>query len=610
MPSPRTRRRNRRRNAWGTCLLAGILCAACQSSETKVEDIKVQAYEQRMTREQPFTLAPELTTIDAPPPVELTGQVAPTEPSLDAAMWTHLPDPDVAPEVLDRRLKTTRFSESIRREYEIIYQKTKKYILDIKRPQQFRLSLADALHRTLANNYQIKIDGYAPAIATAQIVQAEASFDTAFFANANRNNTDQLSPLIADNPTTRRLFETDTTIVNGGIRKLLATGATVTLTQAMTRTDNPGVIPNQFNPQWSTNFIAELRQPILRNFGIDFNRAQINISKNQRKINEQTFRATVIQALRDTEEAYWTLVAARRDVVISAEILAQAVLTYEQVKARGDFDAYKTLLSRSEANVKQREFDYIDAKNRVGTGEDRLLNLINDPDLPLSIDMEIIPLDSPATVPIVRDRFAAVQSALEHRPEIIQARHTVDTARLQLGIAKNQALPQLDVIYRMTVNGLGRSADRAFDKETSGNFIDQFVGMELLWSFGERRERAGIRIAELQQSQAVGRYKQALDAIITDCRVSFRTLETNYQQLTPSYQGVIAAAENLRSLQERQERKSPAELDTILTAQTSLAAARRALLQAAANYNIGMVDVERAKGTLLEYNNVMLREQP
>ena len=89
-----------------------------------------------------------------------------------------------------------------------------------------------------------------------------------------------------------------------------------------------------------------------------------------------------------------------------------------------------------------------------------------------------------------------------------------------------------------------------------------------------------------------------------------RNLDTSFRQLTPSYEGVIAASENLRSLQERQERKSPEELDTVLNSQANLQTARRALLQAVVSYNQGVVDVERSKGTLLEYNNVTLAEQP
>lgn len=585
--------------------LAVFFTTGCHQQTTQVEDAQVRQYEQRMARDQAPDTAPALTQLDSPPPVELVGTgVATTQPSIESVVWLQVPDPSQADEVFKKRLESTRFSPSIRREYERIYEDSLRYISEIKRPNQYRLSLAEALRRVLANNYAIKVDGYAPAISTAQVVQAEAAFDLAFFANANRNNTDQPTPsaLIAS--------QADTTVINGGIRKLLATGATVTFTEQMTRLDNPGFQFQLLNPSWQHNFVTELRQPLLRNFGIDFNRAQINIRKNEQRINREAFRARVIENLNSAEQAYWTLVQARRDVVIVAEVLAEAQLTLRQIEARTDFDAYQTLLFRSRTAVKAREAEYIDVKNRVRNAEDQLLNLLNDPEIPLSADYEIIPTDNPTTIEVLRDAFYAVQTALEHRPEIIQARHSVDIARLQLGIAKNQALPRLDAIYRFTLNGLGGNSANAWDQMSSGSFIDQYVGVEFQWNFGERAERAGIRVAALQQSQAVVRYKQALDNIITDCRVALRTLDTSFRQLLPSHEGVTAASENLRSLQERQERKSPAELDAVLNAQINLATSRRGLLQALVTYNQGIVDVERAKGTLLEYNNVVLSEQP
>lgn len=573
-------------------------------AKTDLNEIQVARYEQRMTEERPFGPAPDLPAMDGPAPADLSGQVPATQPALDSVIWLHVPDPSVAEEVMQKRLQVTRFSQAIKREYEKIYQITGEYVRQIQRPNQLRLSLADALRRALAHNYDIAVNGYAPAISTAQVVQAEAAFDTAFFANINRNNQDL--------PTVPGAFppQPDVTVITGGIRKVLATGATVTLTHNTIRDDERVSQLLIYNPSWTDNFQAELRQPLLRSFGMDFNRAQINIRKLERKLNEEVFRGKVIDILNKTEQAYWALVAARRDVTISAELLAHASHTLAQIEARADFDAYQTLLYRSQANVKQREFEYIDVKNRVRNAEDQLLNYLNDPEMPLSADCEVIPVDSPTTVPVVRDRFKEVETALDRRPEMLQARHAVDITRLQLGIAKNQALPRLDAVYRMTLNGLGPSADRAWDEMTGGNFIDQYVGLEFAWNFGERGERAGIRIAALQQSQAVLRYKKALDDVITDCRVALRNIETSFEQISPSKQGVIAAHENLRSLQERQERKSPAELDAVLSAQTNLAQTKRALLQAVINYNTGIIDVERAKGTLLEYNNVVLSEQP
>ncbi len=86
-------------------------------------------------------------------------------------------------------------------------------------------------------------------------------------------------------------------------------------------------------------------------------------------------------------------------------------------------------------------------------------------------------------------------------------------------------------------------------------------------------------------------------------------MRRNYEQIDPSYQGVVASSESLRSIQERQERKSPADLDALLARQTNLASSRRALLESLLRYNLGIVELERAKGTLLEYNNVIMQER-
>lgn len=566
-------------------------------------DNKVRDYEQRM-KSQP-------TTSSGGPAQSRTGEMlsASSKPvavsaDLEEVIWLGIPDPTNAAQIFGERLNKTRYSDTVRREYERIFADATTYIKEIERPSQYRLTLNEALKRAIASNFFIRIDSFAPAISTAQAVQAESVFDTAFFAQINRDNQDR--PALNQLSATK----TDATVINGGISQLMTTGGQVSFAHTMTRVDNPGFRFQTVNPIWQQAFVAELRQPVLRNFGIDFNRSQINIRKTERKINEEAFRARVIEVLNNTERAYWDLARARREVVIGAELLAQAQLTLRQVEARREFDAYLTLVSASRATVSQRQFLYIQLKNNVRNAEDLLLNLLNDKELPMAKDLEVIPLDMPTIVNVLRDGVEEVGIALRNRPEINQARHAVDVARLQLGIAKNQALPQLDLVYRMTLNGIGNNSDNSFDEVTTGNFTDQYVGVEFAWNFAERGERAGIRIAALTQSRAVTTYKKALDDVIADCRVALRNLNTAYEQLSPSRDAVVSAADRLRALQERQERKSPPELDTIFNAQVGLAENRRALLAAVVAYNQGIVDVERAKGTLLDYDNVVIANEP
>ncbi|MFO0973251.1 MAG: TolC family protein [Phycisphaerae bacterium] len=599
-------------------VLVVILGAGCDGPHAYVNEIRPPMV-QPIERTGPTTSAPALMSLDNSSQ-RIAGAQATTQPSIDEIILLEIPDPSAAEQVYRKRIEMGRgrFSDSLIREAEAVYFGTRggelgdergalSYMREIERPKKVRLSLWEAIRRATANNYSVHAESYGPAISTAQVVQAEAAFDAAFFTNLNGT--------VQDRPTPSPLVfgRTNATVWQTGVRKLLATGATATLSFELDRSYqklSAQARSSAINPAYNEIFTAELRQPFLRNFGIDFTRANINIRKNERRIAVERFRRTLMDRLNETERAYWTLAFARRNVVITAELLSQAERTLSQVIARIDYDAYQTLRANSEAAVEARRAEYIQVKNAVLDAEDALLNLLNDAELPLRADVELIPTDVPTAVPIVRDRYHEIETAVFQRPEIKEAQYSIELARLQLGVAKNQALPQLDGIFRITANGLGRNGDKAFDQVAGWDYADGFVGLEFLWNFAERAERAGIRAAKMAESQSVYVLKQTIEAVITDCRTQLRALNTSYESVLPNAAAVESSRENLRSIQEREERKSPEQLNTVLQAQVQLAGNRRNLLQALTQYNQAISAVERAKGTLLDYNNITVGELP
>lgn len=611
----------RRRTRYSPLMVC--LAAACALAEpqTQPSDIRIRNIEYRPPASAPARDASaafrddreaKLTAMQSQPvrvaPASRPVRPPASQPSdpakLRAEMVIELPDPVDAARSFDRRVETA--SKAVKKDYEKIYNSAKAHVAEIFRPRQVRLGLSECLRRALANNYAIRVEGYGPAIGTAQIVQAEAVFDAAVFGTINATRRDPAKPTIAK----RQDFQQDISLYTGGIRQRTVTGAEITLSETLNRTIGPRVVGRERLPQYTSNAAVELRQPLMRNFGIDFNRTQINVSKNTRDISNERFRRQVITTLNDTEKAYWTLVGTRRNVVIFAELLAQAELTLQQVDARREYDAFPTLIANSRSTLFQRQADYIRIKNDIRNAEDQLRNLMSDPELNLSQDVEIITTELPITVPTVRDYFREVEISLERRPEIKEAQLAVDNASLQLGASKNQALPTLDVVLRATFNGFGTNADYAWDQMNDYDFIDKFLGIEFAWNFAERGERAAIRQAALQHSQSVAVFKQAVDLVITDCKVALRAMETSFKQILPSAEAVSSSRENLRSIQEREERKSPEQLNTVFSAQSSVAQTRQSLLQAVVTYNQNIVEVERAKGTLLEYDNVVITEWP
>ena len=473
---------------------------------------------------------------------------------------------------------------------------------DISRPVHVLLSLEDCVSRTLKHNYKIKTQGYGPAISATDILRAESMFDAVYFLQAHYNKTNQPTPSVLVSS------DTDERTLTTGITKLLPSGATITGTYNLTRLDS-SLAFNTLNPSFTSNFVVELRQPLLRGFGVDYNRSAIELAKNSQRIAKWKFRRSVRDVLYDVEETYWKLVQARRNVVIQQRLVQQTRETLEYLEKRRAFDVYKVQITRVQALLGTREAEYIQVKNTVKDLEDKLKNLLNDPQLNLGEDIELIPTGFPSIGPIVLDRIAEVQQALANRSELHEAKLAIQNARINVAVAKNKALPKFDLIFRYTINGLSDNPGNAFDQMTTSNFQDYYVGINFEYPIGNRGPRAELKKAILQRDQAIAALRQIIEGIILEVDVAVRNLQTAYYQVKPSLEAVQAAEENLAAIVARRTRLSPEYLEVRLNAQETLANARRGLLNALVKYNIAVVQLERAKDTLLQYDNVKLQSQ-
>lgn len=618
-----TERAGQGRQIWIMVLAALLL--GCQFESSDVEK-SISAYRDRMlvqhqetalppTDETPVRrrggplVQPVAAQSQLPARASLMTQPAATSQPSPADVLDEIPDPVDAPAVAARRLERIRQEEANRpdqrivRATERVYQQANDYLAMLGRPQQMRLSLSECIQRAIENNYMIRIEAHNPAIAQTQVVEAEAAFDAAFFLDTSWAKRDQATASSFVPGTS------DTRAISGGIRKLLPSGMQASVSTGLTRSKNN--LPEQYqtlNPSYSTNFITELRQPLLRGFGLDVNRAQININRLSYEISQEAFVQQVRDTLLEVEQTYWQLAQARRRVVIFALSTAQYLVTYQNMVERLDHDATQVEVENSRSRWQSQYVSYLETLKLVRDAEDQLKNVLNDPALKLSDPVEIIPIETPYVAPTVVDHFAEVRTALDRRTEIIQARKRIDQSRISTAAAKNAILPQLDVSFQYEVQGLKDTADNSFDNLTTNRFISYSLGASFVYNFGERAARAAHRRARLQEQQAVVALNQVTDAIVQEVNLDIRTLMVRYDQLPPALESVKAAALNLRALQARTQRIDPSYLQTELSAVEQLASTRSTLLTVITDYNIGIVQLEKAKGTLLDYNNVAVSD--
>jgi len=469
----------------------------------------------------------------------------------------------------------------------------------IRRDSRMELSLEEALHRALASSYSIEVQRYNPAIETTRVVEAEAAFDAVLFLSATKNNIDQpsASALQATN--------VDQTLLSTGLRKVLPTGATISGTWELQRTRTTLQFQT-INPEYTSGLVLDVRQPLLRNFGIDVNRSQIRLRQNDRRISQYAFHRQVRDVLRQTEEAYWRLVEARHDVVVSARLLAQFEQILAYLDARRSFDVIPVQLAATQANLQQERATFVRRVANVFDAEDRLLALMNSDDIHLAENVEIVPTDFPSMTRITIDPMAQLQTGLDNRPEIKEQELRVASAKIAVGQAKSAELPRADLTFRAKSNGLAISADRAFDQSTGYNFIDYVIGVEFEIPVGNRGPRAVYKRSQLVHEQQVAALKRTFEEVILDINLAVRQTNTTYDQIGPSYESAEARLREVDSIVARAERKDINTLNSELSARRALAESRRAMLHSIVEYNIAIIDMERATGTLLRYNNVEL----
>lgn len=491
------------------------------------------------------------------------------------------------------------------------------------------LSLQDCISRALRHNLDVKIEAHRPAITLADVVAAEAAFDAVLFGSAeltriDRSNAesgfDTRTDIINGKIVTTRFATNpfDTSVTNQyslGVQQQLSTGATVALTQSLQRFENTVTADDEllfYNPFYQYSLEFSLRQPLLRDFGVDFNRAAINTARNAHGISKQAFNTLVIATVAEVETKYWRLVLARQQVKVYQALLAVTNTSLAKMIVRQQLDARAELIHRNRGQIARTEADLIGAFSRLQTQQDQLLESLNDPNLALSGNWEIIPADRPAVTPYTIARTEAMDAALQMRPELHQQRLRLDTAGIALGVAENLTMPRLDLFtnYEMTGGGLGTGV--AWDQQWRANTADVSVGISFEVPLGgNRAAQAAYTKAKHQQRQERTRLESFAQQVLTDVSISLHTLENTRNQVAARTTAVEAESNTLLAyltLEENEGKITSDFLDRKLVAQQRLATTLLQAIGTIFEYNVALMEAYRAQGLLLQYNNIKMSE--
>ena len=489
---------------------------------------------------------------------------------------------------------------------------------DAADPRALRLSLGEALGTAMRNNLGVELQSYDYRMAAESLRSQYGLFDWFGTGTLSHQNTrgatiSQVEP-----------SEQTITRFNVGVSQNLPAGGGYFLGLNQNRQETIGGLTD-ISPAYRPSLAFRATQPLLRDFGIDVTQRGILIARNTLGINREQFRTVLMDTAVLVEQAYLDLIYSRRavDVVKESLFLARDQARITQIRIDVGASAPLDIL-QPRVTIATTEEQLIVAVARVRDAEDRLRALLN---LPREEwDRPIIPTESVENYqPITVDMDAAVNRALELRPELRQAQLVTRTREVQHNFARNQARPQLDFGIDYSASGVSGRAfvdedpitgQPIFSTTPYNQAFEQIVGLDFpAWTFSLTAEvpftnigaRAEARRAQLDLERSRTDQAQTRQSVTVTVRDAVRDIDTASRTIVASRTAREAAERNLEAERRRYENGMTTNFQ-VLQIQQQLSDARVRELQALIGYRQAVANYHREVGDILEARGISIEE--
>ncbi len=482
------------------------------------------------------------------------------------------------------------------------------------------------------------------------VESALAAFDAQWSSNFFYQHNDRQQNVLPQGVVTdffRQVFVQNTSTFNTALTKVTAQGGQFSVRNNIVYDLNNN--PTRLVPKdWNVNYELAFTQPLLAGAGAEFNRiagpfnpfsnipggaqqssqfdgvvlARINVD-----IALADFEGGVRNLVNDTEQAYWELSFALRNLETSNTALHSARQTWEKIYA-----LYRTGSRGGEANTEaQAREQFYQFKSQAQTtlnemfrAENRLRYVMG---LGATDGRLIRPIDRPTIAKVEFDWSEITEEALARNLDLRRQKWRIKQRELELIAAKNLLLPRLDFNGTYRWLGLGDdligTRDNEFDPNepfslagssalqtlASGQFQEWQVGFQSTMTIGFRKELVQVRHFQLQLARERAKLQDEELEISHQLADSIRQLIFNYELTQTNFNRTLAADRQVEAQQAAYD-SGTVTLDQLLEAQRRRAEAQASFFRTLLDYQRAIITVHFRKGSLLEYNNVYLQEGP
>jgi outer membrane protein TolC len=471
------------------------------------------------------------------------------------------------------------------------------------------LTLDEAVRRTLENNVDIAVERYNPESSAVGVDELRGFYEPVLTSLVTANSAARPGSNAFSGG---QSIDTDTWNYNIGAFQNIPTGGDLSVDFVNRRTSTNNIFES-FNPSFNSNFDLRFNQPFLRNFRTDARRTQIKVAKKNREISDVQFKQTVVNTVSSVKQSYYDLLYAIDNLEAQRKSLALAskFLEENQIKVRVGTLAPLDVV-QAESEQASREEAVIVAEASVSEAEDALKRAIFNTNDPAMWDTRIVPVERPTAEPFVVDLDAAIRTALANRTDMTAAQKRLENSDYNLAYAKNQTLPDLDLVAAYGTTGIGGTFvereglggpiintipggyNDALSDVFGNNFPTWTIGFNIAYPIFNRQASAAAAQARIDRDQNQANIRRLEMQITGEVRSAARAVDTNYKR--------VESTRAARVLQERrldaETKKFAAGMSTnflVTQSQRDLAVAEVAELRAIADYRKSLVNFQRVQ---------------
>ena len=350
-----------------------------------------------------------------------------------------------------------------------------------------------------------------------------------------------------------RIFTDKNFIAKEGLKKKFQTGTSFELSSTFNRLENTlnkTSASSLYSPEYESFTGLTLIQPILKGFGREANRAQINIAKNRVEATEYLAEIKAINLIAETASRYTDIISIEEILKIREENISLAQSLLERSKKLLESEKGVQIdVTTAELAVFQRKDDFIGSSAMKVERLNKLFELI---DLPPASDgaIQFKPLGQFFSGENISSKEKLTKIALERRTDLLYFDKLIRSSELNVIRAKDEARSLLNLSGNYGAYGLSDNGTDAYTESFNRQGMEWSVGLNFKMILDKKARGAGLRIARNQLMKAKIEKGKAIKSIILELDTAHERFESSKQRLQTANKAMELAAERLEQEQE------------------------------------------------------------